>query len=69
MAWTQADKDLLKENIRAGGIVSEIQFSDRIVRFRSAAEMKELLRLMETEIASAAGTPRTRYAVVDKGFC
>ncbi len=67
MAFTQTDIDLLKSAISAGRGARTISFGDQSVTFHSVAEMIELLRIMEADVATTAGTPRTRYGVVDKG--
>ena len=58
MAWTQDDADALKSSIAAG--VKDVQYSDgsRIV-YRSLAEMRETLALIEAEVAGS-GTTRVR---------
>lgn len=67
MAFTQTDIDALKAAIAAGRGARSIAFSDQTVTFHSVAEMVTLLRLMEADVATTAGTPRTRYGVVNKG--
>lgn len=67
MAFTQIDIDALKTAIAAGRGARTIAFGDQTVTFHSVAEMVALLRLMETDVQTTAGTPRTRYGVVDKG--
>lgn len=52
MSWTQADIDALKTAIAKGA--SQVRIGDEQVVFRSLAEMKQTLALMQGEVA---GTP------------
>lgn len=68
MAWTQDDADALKSSIAAG--VKDVQYSDgsRIV-YRSLAEMRETLALIEAEVAGSSVTRvRTIRFGTSKGF-
>lgn len=58
MAWTQADADALKAAIAKGE--SRVTFADRSVEYRSLADMREALALIEAELAAAADPPRPR---------
>lgn len=64
MAWTEADKTALKEAIASG--LRECQYSDgsRVV-YRSLAEMKQVLAMIEAETAPA--TPRVRTLRITGG--
>lgn len=67
MAWTQSDIDALKAAIAEGRGARTISFGDQSVTFHSVDEMRELLRMMQADLSTAASTPRTRYAAFDKG--
>lgn len=58
MAWTEAQRDALKAAIARGTLTTE--YDGRRVTYRSLNEMKEILRLMEAEIAAATGTAAPR---------
>jgi len=58
MAWTADDRDRLKAAIARGE--SRVSFADRSVEYRSIAEMREALALIEAELATAADPPRPR---------
>jgi hypothetical protein len=67
MAWSQADIDALKQAIATGA--TEVVLPDRTVRFRSLAEMRQTLGLVEAEVAGAG---RARVKAIrfqtDKGI-
>lgn len=67
MAWTQADIDALKAAIATGRGAKTMSFGDQSVTFHSVEEMRELLRMMQQDVTPVSTTPRTRYAVVNKG--
>lgn len=54
MAWTESDIDALKSAIKSG--VRRVTFADHAVEYHSVADMIRALRLMEGEVAEAAGT-------------
>lgn len=58
MAFTQADADRLRSAIAKGA--SSLRLNGEEVTFRTLAEMKETLRMIEAEIA---GTPVARFGV------
>jgi hypothetical protein len=58
VAWTTADRDVLKSAIAKGE--SRVSFADRSVEYRSIAEMQAALALIEAELATLAETPRPR---------
>lgn len=61
MAWTQADVDALKAAIATGAL--EVRYADgRYTKFRSLAEMKETLAMMQAE---AAGQPPLRTVLIE----
>jgi transcriptional/translational regulatory protein YebC/TACO1 len=68
MAWTQDDADALKAAIASGA--RDVTYSDgsRIV-YRSLAEMREVLAMIEAEVAGASVTRvRTVRLNSSKGF-
>jgi len=69
MAWTQSDVDALKAAIKTGVLMS--RHGETMQTFRSLDEMRETLRMMEAEVAAAAGTVRTRQVrfQTGKGLC
>jgi len=58
MAWTQTDVDKLKAAIAQGA--TRVRFADREVSYRSLAEMRDTLAMMQAEIDAAAGIKRRR---------
>ena len=58
MTWTEADRDALKAAMATG--LRECQYSDgsRVV-YRSLAEMKQALAMIEVDVAPAAPRVRT----------
>ncbi len=67
MAWTQSDVDTLKAAIVAGKGARSIAFGDQAITFHSLTEMRALLADMQSDVAIAAGTPRSRFAATSKG--
>lgn len=66
MAWTQGQIDALKAAIADGARV--VKYQDRTVEYRSLAEMKEILGMMESEVAGRKGCGSVLYPVYDKGY-
>lgn len=61
--FTQADVDTLKAAIATGAL--EVQYADhRRVTYRSLREMREILRMMQDEVTSAA-SPTSRSFVAE----
>jgi microcompartment protein CcmL/EutN len=58
MAYTQADIDALKSAIATGA--RDVQRGDERVSYRSLADMKEALRMMENEVSGATSKARQR---------
>lgn len=58
MAFTQTDIDKLKAAIALGGL--RVRYADREVTYRSLAEMRQTLAMMQEELDEAAGKVRTR---------
>jgi hypothetical protein len=58
MATTQADVDTLKA--ARNNPASELQLSDKRVRFRTIEELDRAIASAEAEVAAAAGTKRIR---------
>ncbi len=50
MAWTQTDADNLKTAIAKGE--RSVTFADRTVVYRSVAEMREALAMIEAQLSS-----------------
>lgn len=67
MAWTQDDADNLKASIASG--TKDVTYSDgsRIV-YRSLAEMRETLALIQAEVAGSTTRVRTIRFNTGKGF-
>lgn len=68
MAWTQADADALKRAIALGAL--DVQYPDNSrVQYRSLADMKATLAMIEAEVAGEGvktyrafrGSPRSGY--------
>lgn len=68
MAWTTTDRDALKDAIASGA--TTVRYNDRQVTYRSLAEMRETLGMIESDIASSSGTARVRQIrfTTAKGF-
>ena len=61
MAFSQDDIDALKSSIASGAL--RVRYADgREVFFRTLAEMRETLRMMENDVSPAAKPPRTLLA-------
>ena len=58
MAFTGTEIDALKAAIAQGAL--RVRFGEREVTYRSLAEMKEILGMMESEVAGSDGRARTR---------
>lgn len=56
MAWTQTDIDALKAAIASGQLI--VRSADRMINYRSLAEMRQTLALMEAEVAGSSGALR-----------
>jgi len=67
MAFTQSDIDAFKVAMAASKGALSIEFGDQKLVFRSMDDMEAYLRMMQRDVAAAAGTPRTRYAAYSKG--
>ena len=68
MAFTQKDADRLRSAIAKG--VSSVELNGEKVTYRSLAEMKEALRMVEGELAGGvgAGAFRTSYPRAGRGL-
>jgi hypothetical protein len=68
MAFTQSDADRLRSAIAKG--VSSVELNGEKVTYRSLAEMKEALRMVEGELAGGAGAGafRVNYARAGRGL-
>lgn len=65
MAYTQADIDALKASIKQG--VLRVRKGDREIEYRSLAEMREQLAVMENEVNGSSATPRFSLATHSRG--
>jgi hypothetical protein len=66
MAYTQADLDRIKRAIARGE--TEVRQGDRMVQFRSVADLLKVQRAIEDELASTACTqPRPRSSLLRAG--
>lgn len=60
MAWTQADADRIRAAIGQG--VLTVEHDGKRVTYRSLAEMKDTLAMIQTSLASGSGARRvTQY--------
>jgi collagenase-like PrtC family protease len=69
MAWTQTDIDKLKAAIALGAL--RVSYGERDVTYRSLAEMRETLGMIEAEVNAAAGmrpAKQIRFQT-GKGLC
>lgn len=69
MAWQQSDADALKAAMATG--VVDVTYSDGSrTTYRSLADMRQVLALIEAEIAQAAGARTTKSIRINghKGF-
>ena len=66
MAYTLEDYDKLKKAIVNG--VQSVNYGDKSVSYRSLAEMKEALRIMESELFPERVPRRRRFASIDRGY-
>lgn len=60
MAFTQEQVDALKVAIASG--VRRVSYGDRDVTYSNLDEMLKALRIMESEVAAAGGTPFLRHS-------
>lgn len=66
MAWTVRDRDALKKAIAMG--VRVVAYGDRRQEYRSLDEMKDILAMMEKELAPARKSDNgRRYASCSSG--
>lgn len=66
MAFTIEQYEQLKKAIVNG--VQSVTYGDKTVNYRSIADMKEALRIMESELFPERTPRRRRYAVTDRGY-
>ncbi len=65
MAWTTRERDALKEAIALG--VRVVAYGDRRQEYRSLDEMKDILAMMEEELAPRKQRGDRRYASCSSG--
>lgn len=59
MAFTTTQRDALKAALATGSL--RVEYPDGGgVTYRSLSEMRQLLQMMDDDIAAAAGTPRVK---------
>lgn len=66
MAWTQADIDTLKAAIAKG--VTKVRMNNEEVTYRSLAEMRQTLALMQDEVSGATRGFGVTYARTSRGL-
>lgn len=66
MPFTHEQYDALKEAIASGA--TTITYGDKTVAYRSLAEMKELVRMIEAELFPERQPRRRRLAEIDRGY-
>lgn len=66
MPFSQEQYEALKEAIASGA--TTITYGDKTVAYRSLAEMKELVRMIEAEIFPERQPRRRRLAEIDRGY-
>lgn len=66
MPFSQEQYDALKEAIASGA--TTITYGDKTVSYRSLAEMKELVRMIDAELFPERQPRRRRLAEIDRGY-
>jgi hypothetical protein len=67
MSWTQSDIDALKAAIGSGALM--VTYSDgSSVQYRSLADMKATLKMMEAEVSAPATTYRAFRGAPRSGY-
>lgn len=66
MGYTTEQYDTLKKAIANG--VQSVTYGDKTVSYRSIADMKEVLKMMETELFPERVPRRRRVACIDRGY-
>ncbi|MBB3103791.1 phage head-tail joining protein [Azomonas macrocytogenes] len=70
MSSVQTQYQALKDAIYGGELT--VRYNDRTITYRSIAEMKQILKMMEEDMAAANGTADTtggrRYTSFSKGY-
>lgn len=64
--YTLEDYQALKKAIAKG--VHSVAYGDKNVTYRSLAEMKEVLKMMEEELFPERTPRRRRFASIDRGY-
>ncbi|TSD89078.1 hypothetical protein FFK22_008845 [Mycobacterium sp. KBS0706] len=69
MAYTTAERDALQKAIVNGTL--RVTHNGRSVEYRSMADLKEALRLVEEALATEAGNPPPRQVLLSsrRGLC
>ena len=66
MTFTREQYMALKDAIASGA--TTITYGDKTVSYRSLAEMKELVRMIEAELYPERQPRRRRLAEIDRGY-
>lgn len=67
MAWVQADVETLKAAIASGAL--SVRYSDgREVTYRSLAELRDALALVQGEVSATTGQSRFRRIAIGSGI-
>ena len=66
MAYTVEQYETLKRAIVNG--VQSVSYGDKTVNYRSIADMKEALRIMEGELFPETVPRRRRLVTIDRGY-
>lgn len=66
MAFSSTDLQALEEAIATGAL--EVQYTDKRVKYRSLAEMKQIRSMMKRELGLTDTSKRRKTAVVGKGL-
>lgn len=66
MPFTQTQIDILKAAIAEGALT--VKYADKEVTYRSLAEMRQILDMMEAEVNPSTRPSKRRYAEFDKGL-
>lgn len=66
MPYSIEQYEALKEAIASGA--TTVTYGDKTVGYRSLAEMKELVRMIEAEVFPERQPRRRRLAEIDRGY-
>ena len=66
MSFTLEQYQALKESIASG--VTTVTYGDKTVSYRSLSEMKDLVKMMESELFPERLSRRRRLAEIERGY-